>query len=182
MQHRIPALILACAATLVLTAATASAQERFVDVTEGVLDTQTGLVWGRSYNGLLYAEASADGFFGSGPESVMFSWDEAMGWGLADYKDRADRLWGRNDAWRLPTIQEAQAAAEAGLFDLHLNGVDDDWWYWTATPTTKKGKPSRKGGTGYADAFTPLQDGIDVWSAPTSESWFLEFYPIHDSN
>jgi hypothetical protein len=88
---------------------------RFKPVAEGLLDTTTNLIWGFGSNEVNFY--LKDGGYG-------LTWQYAQTLPIVDldgnitYQDFSNKFFGRNDKdWRLPTIEEMQAAYVADLID-----------------------------------------------------------------
>ena len=133
------------------------AQDRFVPVSEGTLDTETGITWG-------YALPAASEWMGY--VSTGYTWDFALTlWiGRETFVDEFGEevtievfypafsaLYSgeeMHDDWRLPTRDEMVAAYNAGLFEVHelipdqpgstVFNIGSNGEYWSATPGGKK--------------------------------------------
>lgn len=121
---------LGCAA-LNAKATYAQAEVRFVQVTEGLLDTETGLVWGHSL-------VEVENFLAGGASGGTYAWERAMDMKLKiDYEldgvvddeityQEFSNVWyerGDND-WRIPTRDELIEAINAGLmFELDVSPI-----------------------------------------------------------
>jgi len=168
--RRFAALMFTAALVLTATGATARAQNRFVPVTEGIQDTQTGLVWGYTYLDMDYVYTVS---LGGGIEFVALHGSPWNGGSadVADYQVMSNALFNRNDTWRLPTLAEAQAAEQAGI-GVYLNTglgtpLNAGYYYWTATPKNKK----------YAYAYDFAGDAL-----PFPVGNYLDFIPVHAGN
>src|SRR5689334_18351768 len=94
-SRRFAALVFTTAVVLGATGATARAQTRFVPVTEGIKDTQTGLVWGYTFLDMDYLYASS---LGSGIGFVAFPGSPWNGGSadVADYESMSNEYFNRN--------------------------------------------------------------------------------------
>jgi len=116
------ALIAIVCAALNADRAHAQAEDRFVRVTEGLLDTQTGLVWGHSL-------VEVEHVLAGGSSGGTYGWERAMDMalkvdyeldGVVDdeitYQEFSNTMYERNDTdWRIPTRDELIDAIDAGL-------------------------------------------------------------------
>lgn len=108
------------------------AQEgRFQQVEEGLLDSETGLVWGFDLQQL-------DGSWRTWEPAVnLIIWPESMEW--STYPEFSNWYFGReDDDWRLPTRDELLNAANAGIAE-YLDASPNDGfqpitaWFWSST-------------------------------------------------
>lgn len=180
--HHVARFALALSITLA-TVGTAAAQQRFVPVTEGMMDSQTGLVWGYSYSELTFQEfeASGAGTVGwLGP--YTFTWSAAVNGGVPEYESLSNSLFNRNDSWRLPTIDEVQAAADAGLFHQYLYdyNVSLQRSYWSATTDKKNG--SSKGKIRNAEFYDLLFGDATFYAPVPINSYNADFIPVHPAD
>ncbi|MEZ6077736.1 MAG: hypothetical protein R3C56_19320 [Pirellulaceae bacterium] len=126
---------------------------RFLEVSEGTLDTQTGLVWGFSLsrtgngahnwqdvNNLVLPNAVYDG--------ITYS----------NYNDWSNARSGESHFdWRIPSTAELKAAAQASLFIYH--DVEPGPDFWNDLGTGFLWSNSKRGNKGYVvDANTPPYD------------------------
>lgn len=154
---------MAVAACFLLATPFASAQDtgRFLQVTEGLLDTETGIVWGH-----LLDDAEA---FTSGPATTAgWTWDRTVamtlyadsdGDGVIDgqvtYQDFSNTLYDRNDTdWRIPTRTELVDAVRAGLM-FHLDISPE--------PGLQLFDPATRSADVWSSTYAGKKRGFDSW-------------------
>jgi len=167
---RFAALMFTTALVLAATGATARAQARFVPVAEGIQDIQTGLVWGYTYDEMQLIYDASLGIT-DWPVPTASTWNGGSA-DVAGYESISNEYFNRNDTWRLPTLEEVQAAEKAGI-GAYLNyylGTSLYGYYWSATPA--KNKHSQQ-----AYAYDLLgQAGLQ----PVGQ--YFTFIPVHAGN
>lgn len=111
--------------------------DRFLPVEEGLLDLETGLVWGYP----LEETCAYLHTIGRSELGIAYLWDEAITLELAHDPDNEDHFatytefsnWyaGRNDDdWRLPTRDEMVEAAQSGILDYLDHSPADGFQSW----------------------------------------------------
>lgn len=130
---------------------------RFIQVEEGLMDTETGLVWGFNLTDVGdFITFDPETGFGNGS---LYSWNFAQdmwlpcddGAWICTYEDWSNWYFEREDTdWRLPTKDEMVAAAQAGIGD-HLDESPFDGFQgvcdcsnWSSTTGKVKG-PEKEG-------------------------------------
>lgn len=189
MQRILRSLVVAVVAGCLIHAgsirAPVQAGERFqwLEDDSGLLDTQTGLVWGYDLN-------STGGFIKylltgewAGGSNSTWEWAMNLNIGCHDfgdtpictYQEFSNWYFDRDDDdWRLPTIEEMEAAYSAGIAD-YLDGnphpdVDDynPWsWMWSMT----KGPKKRGSDSAYALQFAT--GDVNNWSVGSPINAFV---------
>ena len=137
--------VLVLVAVVVLGSIPASAEEpRFVQVEEGLFDTETGIVWGHHFH------AVTEFLTGQG---VLWTWSGAMAMTIPvdgvslTYQEFSNLFYGRtDDDWRVPTRDELVEAINAGLMmELDISPAEgiqlvaENFLHGNAWSSTEKG-------------------------------------------